>query len=230
MTARRDRDVVEKTFVNADWLAREPDLAAREAAALELLARADLPFATPELVALEGNTVVMSRLPGASSWAPPSIERFAALAVALHEVVAPPGFRRYRRYDISPKVPPWTARTRLWERAIEVAVRTTVDDAAACFIHRDHHAGNVLWVGDEVSGVVDFVEACIGPPEVDSARARINLVHWIGLDAAAQYARCPGIRIDPRWDVVDACDSISWPGTPCAWIEPFVASALSELG
>jgi len=223
-------DEVEKRYINADWLAREPDLAAREAAALELLAGADLPFTTPGLVALEGNTVVMSRLAGEPSWIPPSIERFAEVAVALHSVVAPDGFRRYRRYYGDAAPPAWSSQPRLWERALAAAGDAVVDEATTCFIHRDHHAGNVLWLDDRVSGVVDFVEVCVGPPEVDSARARINLVRHVGLDAVARYARCHGIVVDPRWDIVDACDSIGGSGTSYEWIEPFVASALAELG
>ena len=224
-----DADRVVKRYIDRAWLAREPGLAAREAAALELLAGAELPFATPKVLSVDGDTIVMTRLPGSPQWDPPSIERLAEVGVALHEIVTPAGFHRFRRYGRIDAVPEWTSRARLWERAIEVADRARVDDATTSFIHRDHHAGNVLWVGEEVSGVVDVVEACAGPTAIDAARVRLNLVRHVGLDAAVRYAGCPGVVLDPRWDLVDAIDMVS-SGEPAEWIEPFVAAALGELG
>ena len=111
-----------------------------------------------------------------------------------------------------------------------------VDRATATFIQRDHHAGNVLWSYGRVSGVVDWVEACVGPPAVDFARARLNLAAQMGVPAARRYAKCPGIEVDPVWDIVDACDcgrgtNGSLPGAnPHPGLEAFVADALSELG
>ena len=84
-----------------------------------------------------------------------------------------------------------------------------------------------------VSGVVDWVEACVGPLAVDSARARLNLAWFVGLDAARRYARCPGVIVDPVWDIVDSCDlgSSDLPGPDARHgREAFVADALSELG
>jgi prepilin-type processing-associated H-X9-DG protein len=144
-------------------------------------------------------------------------------------VVAPAGLRRYRRYHTVIGPPAWSSRAWLWEQAAEIADGANGDDAATGFIQRDHHAGNVLWVDGRVSGVVDFVEACAGPFAVDVAHVRINLVRHGGMETAERYARCDGITADPRWDLVDAIDMIS-DEVPAEWIEPFVASALSELG
>lgn len=212
------------------WLEREPDLVEREAGALALLGASDFAYPVPRVLSVEHDTVVMTRLPGQAHWDPPSIERLAEIAPALHAVVPPDGFRRYRRYYGDMGRPAWSSQPLLWERALEVAAATEVDWAHACFIHRDHHAGNVLWVAGEVSGVIDFVEACVGPPEIDAARMRLNLARHVGLDAAAAYARRPGIVVDPRWDIVDACDSAGSPRARNEWVEPFVAAALAELG
>ena len=66
------RALVLRRFVREDWLAEEPDVPAREAAALELLRERPLP--TPELVASDPTgaaagdpAVLMTRLPGAAS-------------------------------------------------------------------------------------------------------------------------------------------------------------------
>lgn len=222
-----DGDSVVKWFVDDAWLQREPDLAAREAAALELLASGALAFPTPRLLDVGDRWVRMSRLDGVPVWTPPSVEALAEVAVALHGVAAPPDLRRYRRYDLHPQVPAWSRRPEMWERAIEVAAGAADLDCSATFIHRDHHAGNVLWVGGAVSGVVDFVEACVGPRAVDAARMRLNLARVGRLDLAARYASCEGIAVDPVWDLVDALDMAPVSGP---WVEPFVAAALAELG
>ncbi len=223
--------VVVKHYVNTEWLAREPDLAVREAAALEVLAGSGV--VAPRLVAVRDDVVVMTRLDGVHHWDPPRVEPLAEVALAIHAVGAPAGFRPYRRYVRDPVDPPvWSSRPALWERAFEIAANAVVDDARSCFIHRDHHAGNVLWSHGRVSGVVDWVEACVGPPAVDAARMRWNLVVHAGADAAARYARQPGVVVDPVWDVVDAIDSL-WahgPATPHRDVlEAFVAASVSAL-
>jgi aminoglycoside phosphotransferase (APT) family kinase protein len=233
-----DRRLVLKRYVNREWLAREPDLATREAATLELLSGS--PVVAPGLVAVDPDgaatgvpSVLMTRLRGRHRWDPPSVERLADVSLAIREVIAPPGFRPYRRY-VQPGVAPpaWTSRPAMWERAIAVADAATVPADQVGFIHRDHHAGNVLWWRGRVSGVVDWVEGCVGPPAVDTARVRINLVASAGFDAARRYARCPGIVINPVWDIVDAVDCL-WgygPDPLHESTEDFVADALAELG
>jgi aminoglycoside phosphotransferase (APT) family kinase protein len=235
------RRLVIRRYTESEWIRREPDLAAREAAVLRALDKTP-GLRTPKLVAVDPDgrdvgspTVLMTRLDGHTEWSPPSIERIAAIAPALHAVTPPPGFRRYKPYyDFAALKPPdWCTQPRLWERALEVAAGARVDWPTTCFIHRDHHAGNVLWSRGRVSGVVDWVEASIGPPAVDSARMRMNLAAQMGIAASRKYAKCPDVVIDPVWDIVDACDCGSGP-LPGAHgvigLEAFVADALSELG
>lgn len=235
------RKLVLRRYIDLEWLQLEPDLAEREARVLQLLEHAD-GIRAPRLVAVDPYgeqlgwpTILMTRLPGREQWVPPSIERFAAVAPQIHALPAAPGFRSYRPYyDFSTMKPPdWSSQPKLWERAYAVAEGAKVDLAASCFIQRDHHAGNVLWSYGRVSGVVDWVEACLGPPAVDFAHARVNLVAQIGMSAVRRYARCPDVTIDPLWDVVDACDcgSDGLPGPNArAGLESFVAEALAELG
>ena len=235
------RKLILRRYIDREWVAREPDLASREAKTLQLLEH-DAGFRTPRLVAVDPTgretsapAVLMSHLGGREEWKPPSIEQFAELAPRIHRVRAPRTFRRYERYysGAALVMPPWTKQPKLWERAFEVAEAATVDESTACFIHRDHHPGNVLWSRGRVSGVVDWIEACVGPTAVDAARCRMNLWRHAGPDAAAQYARCDGVVVDPLWDVVDSIDTIAdgmLPGPDAEALEGFLFAALAELG
>jgi aminoglycoside phosphotransferase (APT) family kinase protein len=235
------RLLVLRRYVDRAWLAREPDLASREAKALQLL-EGDRGFRTPKLVAVDPDgraagspAVLMSHLGGREEWKPPSIERFAAVAPLIHQVRVPRSFRRFHRYytGAALKPPAWSKQPKLWERAFEVAEAARVDESTARFIHRDHHAGNVLWSYGRVVGVIDWEPACIGPPAVDFAHVRANLTAWMGIGAARRYARCPGIDVDPVWDIVMGCDygDSDLPGPRAQrGREAFVADALSELG
>lgn len=235
------RRLVLRRYIDREWLAREPDLAAREAKALKLLEGVS-GLRTPKLVAVDpagreagSPAVLISHLGGQEEWRPPSIERFAAVAPLIHQVRPPRNFRRYRRYYTGDALvpPPWSTQPKLWERAFEVAEASEVDEATACFIHRDHHAGNVLWSYGRVNGVIDWEPACVGPPAVDFAHVRVNLAAWMGIAAARRYAKCPDIEVDPVWDIVDAVDlggdEVPGPNNRRGR-EAFVADALSELG
>jgi hypothetical protein len=67
----------------------------------------------------------------------------------------------------------------------------------------------VLWEGGEVSGVVDWVNACIGPREDDVVHCRVNLA-IIGGQALAdrferRYCEVTGAPLtDPYWDGTQA--------------------------
>ncbi len=101
--------------------------------------------------------------------------------------------------------------------------RPTGPDA---FIHRDFHPANLLWVDGRLTGVVDWVNACVGPAGVDTAHCRVNLAILWGAEAADR--QLPG---DPAWDVEAAMgaldwgegrDASDWPGSGLA--------SLAELG
>ncbi len=96
------RALVLRRFVRAGWLAEEPDIAAREAAALALVR--DRPVPAPRLVAVDVSgaeagtpAVLTERLPGAVVWRPPALEPWLrGLAALLPAIHATPVARRRR--------------------------------------------------------------------------------------------------------------------------------------
>jgi aminoglycoside phosphotransferase (APT) family kinase protein len=197
------------------WLAREPDLAEHEAAALIELGRAGL--AGPELVAHGGAeagfgapVVLMSFVEGQVDLAPADFEAWlSALAAQLVRIHAHPALDfawQHRTWlDRSRLRPPvWGRAPDTWRRAIEL-VQEPAPEVTPVFLHRDYHPANVLWQGGQVSGVVDWINACRGPAGVDIAHCRTNLSLMFGPDAAerflAAYRSHGGAEHDAYWDI-----------------------------
>jgi aminoglycoside phosphotransferase (APT) family kinase protein len=154
-------------------------------------------------------------------------------------VAAVPGYRRF--YDPERLTPPaWSARPRLWARAFEVTAGPPPPHRQ-CFIHRDYHPGNTLWIGRRLVGVVDWIGGSFGPPSVDLGHMRLNLVWDLGMEAAdrflAAHRALTGFDHHPYWDVVAAVDCVpelESPGPPPEpWLqrtEDLVAAALARMG
>jgi aminoglycoside phosphotransferase (APT) family kinase protein len=180
--------LVLRCYVRPDVNQEEPDLAAREAAALDVAARSELP--TPELVAVDPDglaagvpLVLMSWLPGTIVWDPvaPSrwLARMAELLPGIHNA-GPVGERvgSYFNYDQRSYAPPeWATDPGVWERAVGVFLGPVLDHER-CFIHRDFHPGNLLWKRGRVTGVIDWQSACVGPPSADIGHCRANLLRY----------------------------------------------------
>jgi len=211
-----------RVFNNQTWLKEEPDLAVHEAAALKEAAAAGL--AAPKLLAFSqtdigfgGPVTVMSFLPGdvvlmpadLSDW----IEKLAAQLASIHAHDAPAFRWRFQSWLTKEKLkrPTWTRVPKLWDEAIILASRgfeqlPAQDTRNWTFIHRDYHPANVLWSGDAISGVVDWINACRGPRGVDVAHCRTNLALMHGHEASAAFlaayqAAAPQFIYDRYWDV-----------------------------
>jgi aminoglycoside phosphotransferase (APT) family kinase protein len=257
--------VVLRRWARPGWDDDDPDFtAAREAAILALLAPTPVPApalvaADPDAAAGDVPALLLSRLPGG----PPDLrldpsrllEGLAAALPPIHAVAVPgaaagpdvpvpgrgpvPGYHRF--YDparLDP--PPWSARPGLWTRAFEVAAGPPPDDRA-CFIHRDYHPGNTLWAGKQLVGVVDWTGGSWGPPSVDLAHMRVNLVMDLSLELAdrflAAHRALTGYEHHPYWDVVAAVDLVPEltatgpsPDPQLVRLEELVAAALARLG
>lgn len=189
-----------RRYVRSDWLQREPDLAAREAATLDRLSASDV--AAPRLFAVDPSgghcgvpAVLMSRLPGRIDVAPtdlgPYVEQMAAVLPAVHRTKVDRRFKKTRPYFSyvaldTLQVPAWSDQPDAWA-AIIAAARHDPSPVQATFIHRDYHPGNVVWARGKLTGVVDWVNASFGPPGIDIGHCRVNLAVLFGVDAADRF-------------------------------------------
>lgn len=180
--------LVLRCYVRPELNEEEPDLAGRECAALQVAATTNL--ATPELIAFDANgdivgvpAVLMTWLPGQVVWDPKGpmrwLARLAEILPAVHEAERTrPGLGEYFNYEQHSYDPPkWAADPKVWERAVAI-FHGPVLETDRCFVHRDYHPGNVLWHRGRITGVVDWQSACIGPPSIDTAHCRANLLRY----------------------------------------------------
>lgn len=209
---RDGRRFVLRRYVWRKVVDDEPEAPAREVAGMAWARGHDV--SAPDVLALDvdGNdvgdgipAVLMSQLPGRAEPAP-DVVRLAELAASIH-AVTPVGFgHEYAPWsrDTCTRPPTDATDPGLWDRAIELW-HTAEPPAARAFIHRDLHPGNILWRNREVTGVVDWVSACVGPAGVDVATCRGNLVDSAGPESAdafvAAYERCVGSAHHPYWDL-----------------------------
>ncbi|MDQ1748500.1 MAG: hypothetical protein QOD07_2763 [Frankiaceae bacterium] len=204
--------VVLRRYVWPQFLTTEPEAPAREADALTYAHARGLPV--PALVAADpygaeiGDGVpalLMTRLPGRPD-ARADPEALAAAAADIHAVDGVGFPHRYVPwYRATSTRPPRGCRAPgRWADALEIW-RSAEPAFAPTFVHRDFHPGNVLWVRGRLGGVVDWANACAGPPGIDVATCRWNLAAWVGPEAADAfvnaYERRTGQRHDPYWDV-----------------------------
>ncbi len=213
--------LVLRRFVRADWVAREPDIALREAAALRVLEPTQVP--APRLLAVDGDgqvagvpSVLMTRLPGKTVLIPGDMDRWLQqLAEALPPIhaIRPTAEDlpwRWEPYNdmTSLQVPPWTKRPREWEAALEVG-RGPRPQFSERLIHRDYHPANILWLRGRISGVADWVNACRGPSGVDIGHCRRNLAILHGVDVADRFLEhcLEWAEYDPYWDIVTLLDA-----------------------
>jgi aminoglycoside phosphotransferase (APT) family kinase protein len=236
-----------RRYVRRDWLAQEPDLAAREAETLTLLSGG--PVAAPRLVAVDPvgadadvPAVLMTARAGRVDWtlvdAPDRLHRLAAPLPAIHATPIPASarVRPYRPYELGKPLapPPWTTHRRAWERAIEVYVGPAPSDEAV-FTHRDYHPGNVLWSGGRVTGIVDWASASVGPAENDVGHCRANLADRFGYEVAQRFlaayqAATGGRDYHPYWDIVVEVGPEAGYGPPNRRLDEFIARAVAQLG
>ena len=217
--------VVFRRYVFEELNEEEPDIAEREAKVLALLESSEV--VTPRLraVDLTGDgagcpALVMTRLPGRLEWSPRDLEPWLArLADVLPRLHATPitgadGVQPFGPYEPSCwDPPPWMRRPRLWEQALEVFHGPRLDSDEA-FIHRDYHPGNVLWRRGDVSGVVDWQSASIGPRAVDVVHCRANLAGRFGREVADRFLDLwqerTGSEFHPWAEIVMLVDIFDW--------------------
>lgn len=226
---------------NSKWLSEEPDLAFHEASVLKEIEKAN--FHAPKLInyseekQLGSPLVLMSFLEGDINITPLNFQKWlAGLAKELamihqHKVQGFPWhFKSWVKRD-KLKVPDWTAIPEVWEKLIEIFLNKKPDFKNPVFIHRDYHPMNVLWTGDSITGVVDWINACLGPAEVDVAHCKTNLALMYGPKIANDFLNAyldvsPQFKHDPYWDL-DSVFDMCFPEPP--FYHPWSEFGINEI-
>jgi aminoglycoside phosphotransferase (APT) family kinase protein len=234
--------LVLRRYVWSGFLQSEPDAPEREVDALGFATTRGL--AVPEVIAadLTGQEVgdevpamLMARVAGRAV-ASPDPARLAEVAAAIHDV-DPDGFPHHYfpwYMDTTTEAPPASSRPELWEKAI-VLWHDEVPTYGPRFIHRDFHPGNVLWARGRVSGVVDWANACVGPPGCDLAHCVSNLTDLANGDVADEflyaYAALTGTGLHPYWEMASILehDSRHWTSHDLVLAEARLESAVSSM-
>jgi aminoglycoside phosphotransferase (APT) family kinase protein len=185
---------------------------ASEAATLTALERGDVP--APRVIgattdaAHAGPALLMTRMPGHVLLMPRDRERWlqqmAHMLARIHALdVAAKPFESW--LDLSQLSPlPDASRPDIWSEAIALAAEPR-SPSGTCFIHRDYQHFNLLWSRERLTGVIDWPEACVGPPDVDVGHCRLNLTVLFSADIAERFRQMyeaeAGRKVDPWWDV-----------------------------
>lgn len=240
-----NKRLVLRQFTNDEWLTKCPDLALHEARSLECAKRIDVP--TPELIAFDENgidtgypTVLMTFLCGKVDIEPTKwnewINGLAKTLNSIHtaDIQMPWKYYTYNKVD-DLIVPEWSKNPNLWGKAIEILNREEPKTKYG-FIHRDYHPTNVLWKDNKVSGVVDWVNSCMGPIGIDLGHCRLNLSLLVGVDLADdflnQYIKIAGDNYEyhPFWDLITLIEFL--PGPPKVykgWIDLNIKNLNNKL-
>lgn len=230
--AGRAQKLVLRLYDNAEWLAEEPDVAAHEAAALQMAAQTGLPV--PECIAFDAQGAVggvpallMTRVFGAINITPADFEdwlrQLAAPLAHIHALPArdfPWNFFPYCDLQ-QPAIPAWSGVPDAWAQAFAV-LQGPPPAERYCFIHRDYHPMNVLWQDDALCGIVDWPNACYGPAGFDAAYCRLDLVIMYGPAVADQFVRIyeaqAGAKLHPYWDLLALADWLPQPEVYAPWL------------
>ena len=191
------------------WIARAVPL---ETAVLTNLEVSDIP--APRVIgsttdtALGGPAVLMTRVPGKMQLMPRDREgwlrQMAQMLARIHALAVDgkPFESRLDRSHLSP--PPDASRADIWTEAIALVAEERAP-TRTCFLHRDYQHFNMLWSRERLTGVVDWIEACVGPPEADVGHCRLNLTVLFSADVADRFRDMyeveSGHRVDAWWDV-----------------------------
>jgi aminoglycoside phosphotransferase (APT) family kinase protein len=219
-------DLVLRLMTREPWRSHGVALTTRESQVQQMLAATSV--ASPLSLALdaEGRACgvpahLMTLVPGRVELDrvdEASLDLLAGVLATIHEVVPTIDLRTYQSWAWEAKyaVPPWASEPDLWETAFAL-LRSDPPDVEPCLIHRDFQPRNVLWSGDRVTGVVDWVETSIGPAWLDVAHCGTNLALRHGTDIADAYAAAyvarTGAVPEPYLEVMDLVGFLPLPGT-----------------
>jgi len=225
VTGEDGAEAVLRLMTREPWRTHGAGLTTRECEVQRMLA--DAPVPAPRTLALDAEgrhcgvpAHLMTLLPGSLDVDRTGGAVTAALAdllATIHDVVPTIEVRDYESWAWEAKfvTPPWARDPLLWQDAFAL-LRTDPPSFEPCFLHRDFQARNVLWSGDRISGVVDWVETSMGPAWLDVAHCATNLAVVHGAEAAETFATAYTARTGrvaaPYFDVMDVVGFLPPPG------------------
>ena len=191
----------------------------------------------PDGAECDAPAVLMTRLPGHLDLEPRNLEpwlrQMAELLPPIHAVRPGPfSVQGWQIWDdlraMSP--PTWSARKRDWEDLIE-NVRGPWPDHEPRFVHRDFQQYNVLWARGRPTGVLDWINASMGPVELDFGHFRHNLLGDFGFEVAERFHRCPHIEPKPHhcWEALNFAPTAPRTETERVAFDSYVSSLLAKL-
>jgi aminoglycoside phosphotransferase (APT) family kinase protein len=226
-----------------DWVVEESEIPGNEAMALRLVGEGAIGIPAPRLLASDPDgrelgvpLTLMTALPGRSVWQPADrtgwLRSMAELVVRIHAAPLSAGLSEWAPYPPSARTPPvWSRHPGAWLTAYELWDGPP-PATQRVFLHRDFHPGNLLWTDERITGVVDWVSACAGPPEEDIGHCRANLAIRRGQDWADEFLAVwqdlSGTRdYHPYWDLTNV---VSFdPDQVEPRLDEFVAAAAARL-
>lgn len=155
-----------------------------------------------------GPALLMTRVPGRVHLMPRDrddwLRQMARMLVRIHSLDIPGAAFESWLDPSRLAAPPDASRPHIWKEAFAAVARQHAP-ARSCFIHRDYQHFNLLWTRERLTGVVDWANACIGPPEVDVGHCRLNLTLLFTAEVAERFREMyeaeAGRAIDAWWDV-----------------------------
>lgn len=241
----KNSTVVLRQFDNKEWLQEEPDLVQHEAASLQKAFAGNL--SAPLLLASDETghasgfpSILMTKVEGEVELEPDDFhvwtDGLAKALAGIHQIESggfPWKYAPYtNREDV--KVPEWTKNPDMWQAAFE-RFHGAEPEFHETFIHRDFHPANVLWKNKEVSGIVDWPNACCGPAGIDVGHCRMNLALLHSAEVAdlflkAYHRHAKEFIYDAYFDIVAVLDFIDGPLTVYkGWIDFGVTGLTDRL-
>ncbi len=201
-----DQTFVIKAFMNSSFVAEYPDCIEHAAEAMIHVGRHSS-LAVPAVVAADptgsiaGCPVLLMTMAQGAPMAAPTRRLFDRIIDVAEEIHAIPtdGFGwTHHRYNEPNSVflPTWFSDRGLFA---ELAAQSASAISDEVFIHRDFHPGNLLFSGDQVTGVVDWDYACVGPSGEDYGRTWLNLANDFGERISRVFASRAARRLDSQW-------------------------------
>ena len=225
------RRLVLRWYPDDAFFVDEPQAIEREAAALAVMAGSGVP--APGLVGRLDRqesapaAILMTHLAGRPIFDGLDPAAIREVVDTIHAVdPGPMADFRYRGYHESAALvrPSWWQDRPAWERVVE-QTSTARPTGPARLIHRDFHPGNLLWSDARLPGVVDWVNACVGPAGVDAAHCRVNIALLWGPGRADEI-----VRGDPAWDIELGLGILDWEADANDRWPAAIPSALAAMG